>query len=302
MKTRLALLVLILTFPLNPLAAPNSIIAIVNQEVITLNDINDDIEPNFTQAEKITVLNKKIDLLLQLGKIKEFGIQPKPKTIQTRLSNIASQNGLTDKQLRSLPEFNTIVENIQRQLSLVGLKQVILQEANIQLTQAEIQTILKKHSSSSNPLNQQVKIAKIVINSIDQSGNLSTSKDELAKQFLTKLSAEINQGAAFSNLAKRHSQDPSYKNGGVSKWLDKSKLLTTFKPLAKLKLGELSAPFQTQQGWLIGKIIDERSIDTELIKLKSQRLRAKQDDYYKNWIKELRKNTYVEVFDHKLGV
>ena len=295
------LLALVFTFSLNVLAVPNTIIAIVNDELITLDTISNDIEPSSTKAQKMALVDHQIDLVLQLEKIQEFGIKPKLSSINTMLSNIASQNGLTLMQLQANHQFDEIVENITQQLSLRGLKQLVLQKADISLTQAEIDAALAKNPSTSDNLNKQIKIAQIVINSIDQTDSLLQSKDDLITQFLIVLSDKINSGTSFSSLAKLHSQDPSYKNGGESGWLDENRLPAAFKQqLVNLQSGELSQPFQTKQGWRIIKIIDERSVDNHLVAIKSQLIQSKKNTYFKNWVKALKKNAYIEIFDHKL--
>ena len=295
------LLALVFTFSLNVLAVPNTIIAIVNDELITLDTISNDIEPSSTKAQKMALVDHQIDLVLQLEKIQEFGIKPKLSSINRMLSNIASQNGLTLMQLQANDQFDEIVEHVNQQLSLRGLKQFILQKADTSLTQVEIDAALAKNPSNSDNLNKQIKIAQIVINSIDQTDSLLQSKDDLITQFLIVLSDKINSGTSFSSLAKLHSQDPSYKNGGESGWLDENRLPAAFKQqLVNLQSGELSQPFQTKQGWRIIKIIDERSVDNHLVAIKSQLIQSKKNTYFKNWVKALKKNAYIEIFDHKL--
>jgi len=294
-------LALTFTFSLNTLASPNSIIAIVNDEVITFDTISAEIKPSFTKAQKIELVDNQIDLMLQLEKIKKFGIKPKLSSVNTMLSNIASQNGLTLTQLQANNQFDKIVDNVSQRLSLRGLKQFVLQKADTNLTQAEIDTALAKNPSNSDNFNKQIKIAQIVISSVDQTDSLLQSKDSLIQQLLIELSDKINAGTSFSSLAKLHSQDPSYKNGGESGWLDENKLPAVFKQhLSQLKADELSPPFQTQQGWRVIKIIDKRRVDKHLIAVKSKLIQSKKNSFFKNWVKELRKGAYIEIFDHKL--
>ena len=61
-----ALFALAFTFSLNALATPNSIIAIVNEELITFDVISAKIKPSFTKAQKIELVDNQIDLMLQL--------------------------------------------------------------------------------------------------------------------------------------------------------------------------------------------------------------------------------------------
>ena len=294
-------LALTFTFSLNTLASPNSIIAIVNDELITFDAISDEIKPSFTRAQKIELVDNQIDLMLQLEKIKKFGIKPKLSSVNTMLSNIASQNGLTLTQLQANNQFDEIVDNVSQRLSLKGLKQFVLQKADTNLTQAEIDIALAKNPSNSDNFNKQIKIAQIVISSVDQTDSLLQSKDSLIQQLLIELSDKINAGTSFSSLAKLHSQDPSYKNGGESGWLDENRLPVVFKQhLSQLKADELSPPFQTQQGWRVIKIIDKRRVDNHLIAVKSKLIQSKKNSFFKNWVKELRKGAYIEIFDHKL--
>ncbi len=298
MKTLFALA---FSVSLNLSATPNSIIAIVGDELITFDAISAEIKPSFTKAQKIALVDSQIDLVLQLEKIKKFGIKPKLSSVNTMLSNIASQNGLTLTQLQANNQFDEIVENVSQRLSLKGLKQLVLQKAKIDLTPAEIDTALAKNPSNSESFNKQIKIAQIVISSIDQTDSLLQSKDGLIQQFLTELSDKINTGTSFSSLAKLHSQDPSYKNGGESGWLDENRLPAAFKQhLLQLEIGELSPSFQAGQGWRIVKIIDKRSVDNHLIAIKSQLIQSKKNAFFKNWVKALRKDAYIEIFDYKL--
>jgi Parvulin-like peptidyl-prolyl isomerase len=265
------LLLLVFIWSLNALSSPNSIIAIVNDDLITFDKISNEIKPSSTKEEKLTLINRQIDLALQLQKVKEVGVKPKANSIKTTLIKIAAQNNLTLMQLQALPQFNKIVRDVTDQLSLRGLKQVVLQKLNFKPTEKEISATLKENPNNSKNLNQQIKIAQIAISSIDQTDSLLQSEDELIKQFLSELSGKINDGTSFSSLAKLHSQDPSYKNGGESDWLDKDRLPQAFKQtLQGLKQGELSQPFKTSQGWRIIKIIDQRSIDMYLVSIKSK--------------------------------
>jgi len=296
-----ALFALAFTFSLNTLAIPNSIIAIVNDELITFDTISAEIKPSFTKAQKIELVDNQIDLMLQLEKIKKIGIKPKLSSVNTMLSNIASKNGLTLAQLQANNQFDEILENVSQRLSLKGLREFTLQKANISLTQTEIDAALDKNPNNSESFNKQIKIAQIVINSIDQTDSLLQSKDSLIQQLLTELSDKINTGTSFSSLAKLHSQDPSYKNGGESEWLDENRLPTAFKQqIVQLKIDELSPPFQTGKVWRIVKIIDKRSVDNHLIAIKSKLIQSKKNTFFKNWIKELRKDAYIEIFDYKL--
>ncbi|WXT99861.1 MAG: Chaperone SurA [Catillopecten margaritatus gill symbiont] len=147
MKT---LLTLLLTLSFGVLAAPNSIIAIVNDSVITMDNISTNINKETTREEKIALVERQINIELQKEKIQALGITPKSEIISKALENVATQNGLTFEQLRTNNQYEQIVKTITQNLSLGGLEQVILQQANIKVTQAEINTFLAKNPKADN--------------------------------------------------------------------------------------------------------------------------------------------------------
>ena len=281
----------------NALAASNSIVALVNDDLITYDVIDVKID---SKAEKLAAVNRQIDIVLQMDKVKSLGIEPKPVAINDMLKRVALQNSLTLEQLQSRAEFGEVMTNIKQKLSLNGLRQYINKNANISLNKAEIAKALKNNPAASKDIVAQIRIAQIAISSIE-SDLLVQSQDELMKAFLADLATQIKQGKSFSALAKLHSQDESYKNGGESAWLIQSRLPKVFtQTLNSLKIEELSKPFKVGNSWRLVKIIEKRNVDNHLANIKAALMRQKQNTYFNNWIKTLRKAAYIEIFDHKL--
>ncbi|OIR25147.1 hypothetical protein [Bathymodiolus thermophilus thioautotrophic gill symbiont] len=132
------LLTLLLTFSLTTFAVPNSIVAVINDTIITMDNINDLIDKDATTEQKIALIEQKIDIELQQEKIQTLGIKPKLEIINAALENIATRNGLTLAQLRANNQFAQIVETVTQDLALKGLKQIVLQQNNITITPEEI--------------------------------------------------------------------------------------------------------------------------------------------------------------------
>ncbi len=289
-------LLLICVFSFNIFAIPNSIIAIVNDDLITFDQISIDIKPNYTKAQKLDLVNQQIDLILQLQKIKQLSIVPKENVINSMLDNIALNNNLSLIQLQSLPQFDKVINHVKQNLSLEGLKHFIIENLNIELTDVEISKQLSKVPNHLNKLEKQIRIVQITINSIEQ-----VDSDRLIKNRLIDLSEKINKGDSFSILEKNYSQDNFYKNSGESNWLNLSKLPKAFQQSLKgLLVGEISQPFKIGQVWRIVKIIDKRSVDNYLVELKTKLIRQKEDAYFYNWVKKIRKEAYIKIFDNKL--
>ncbi len=82
------------------------------------------------------------------------------------------------------------------------------------------------------------------------------------------IEAQLKKGAKFDTLAKQKSQDPISKtHGGDMGWNVPSNFVQPFAAaLASLKKGEVSAPVQTQYGWHIIKLEDQRDVPFEQLK------------------------------------
>ncbi len=130
-------------------STPNSIIAIVNDTVITMDSISAKINKKTTVKQKIALVQQQIDIALQKEKIQTLGITLKADAVNKVLDNVAKQNGLTIAQLRSNNQFEQIVATVTQNLTLNGLEKMVLQQANINLTQAEIDETLANNPKKS---------------------------------------------------------------------------------------------------------------------------------------------------------
>jgi len=293
---KLPLLALIAT--LNATAAPNSILAIVNDDLVTYDAISSESQ---SKAVKLAAVNQQIDVILQMDKAAQLGIEPKASAINSMLIRVAKQNSLSLNQLQASPAFGRVMEDIKKKLSLNGLKELINNKAGLSLSKAEINQALEANPATDHDIVKQIRIAQIAISSIDSTESLLQSQDELIKAFLTDLSLKIQQGESFTALAKLHSQDESYKNGGESGWLVQKRLPKPFtNALESLGLQELSVPFKAGNGWRLVKVIEKRSVNNHLRNIKAALMRQKKNAYFSNWVKNLRKDAYIEIFDHKL--
>ena len=77
------------------------------------------------------------------------------------------------------------------------------------------------------------------------------AEQKAAKVRIDSIYQALKQGADFSELAKKVSQDPgSAKNGGVLPWIGPNQTLKEFEDAAyALKVGEMSQPVLSPAGW-----------------------------------------------------
>lgn len=73
---------------------------------------------------------------------------------------------------------------------------------------------------------------------------------------------QLDEGASFEDLAKQHSQDPGSKeNGGDLGYFGPGKMVSEFEEAAyKLKVGEISTPVKSSNGYHIIKLTDKKEL------------------------------------------
>jgi len=85
--------------------------------------------------------------------------------------------------------------------------------------------------------------------------HILVSTETEARALLDKVKA----GADFGELARRHSQCPSGKRGGDLGWFGKGQMVTEFEKAAfSGTKGSVLGPIQTQFGWHLIRVIDQR--------------------------------------------
>ena len=286
---------LILLFQLGVCFAANSIIAIVNEDVITLQSIEQQLNDANSFNEKIDIVEKQIDITLQMIKLRELGLKPYQADIDEVLSQVAHDNNISMEQLQSYPQLALLNQQITDRLSILNLQQYITKDLNIELSEDEINNCI---SNISDKNIKQIRIAQIIISQIENSDINIDNQEQAIRNFLKKLSDHISKGASFEAFAKLHSQHPSYANGGLSDWMFINS--PNIEMFDSLEDGEVSKIYATDLEWAIAIKIDERYVDPDLENCKEKIIYQKAQQFYINWLKNLRDSAYIEIYTDKL--
>ncbi|SVA57392.1 uncharacterized protein METZ01_LOCUS110246 [marine metagenome] len=245
--------------------------------------------------EKIDIVNRQIDLLLQLNIVNELGIEPENEEINGALIQLAQNNRISLSELKSHPQFTLFVEQIIETLSVIKLEQFITKDFKPELSENEI--LLNCRIEKSTGV-KQIKIAQIIISEILDSDSSKSEQKNAVVGLLEKLTIHISKGASFEALAKLHSQHPSYYNGGLSEWLNVN--TPNIEMFDSLEDGEVSKIYETDGAWAIAMKVDERYINPVMESCKQQIKNQESQTYYLQWLKELRDSAYIEIYTDKL--
>jgi peptidyl-prolyl cis-trans isomerase SurA len=125
--------------------------------------------------------------------------------------------------------------------------------------------------------------------------------DEQAQQKLADIRQQIINGAAFGELARKHSEDVgSMLSGGDLGWSLPGKFVPEFeRTIDATPVGEVSLPFRSQFGWHILQVEDRRQQDMSETVRENQALQLLRNQRFEeeriNWLQEIRDKAYVEI-------
>ncbi len=279
-------LTLLLIFCSGLVYTENTIIAIVNNDIISLKAIESKILNANAREYRVDIVNHRIDNILQLQQAKELNVEATQNDVNLTLLDIAKNNNITIEQLRSYPEFLSLKIEVSEKITILNLQRLITKDINI--SEEEILNTCNKEDNGKGI--KQIKIAQIIISELsDQS-----DQEFVIKAFLKKLSEHISKGASFIAFAKLHSQHSSYLNGGETDWIEVDN--PTVKMLDSLKENEVSKIYLTDFGFAIGIKLAERFVSTELKQCKEKLTYLNAEKFYSSWVKELRDKAYIKIY------
>ena len=286
------ILIAFLIFDISIVFAENTIIAVVNNSPITLNSIKIKTLNINSDESILDEVNRKIDIILQLEKLEELGIEVSLNDINQAILDISVKNNITLEQLKSYPEFLALEKKVTEKISILNLQRLITKDINI--PEDEVIKMCSKEGAEKSI--KEIKIAQIIVSKVEM--HTKSNQDLAIKSFLSKLSEHIKKGASFEAFAKLHSQHPSYVNGGLTDWIQVNNPSTMM--LDSLKDNEISQIYLTDFGFAIGIKIDERFVSSNLKKCKEELIYLNAEEFYSNWVKDLREDAYIKIYHDKL--
>ena len=289
------LFVVLLLLTLNISLASNTILAIVNNKVITTESFQNQLNIANTFDQKMELLSQQIDILLQINMAKKLGIEPKNEEINGALIQLAINNSISLEEIKSHPQYVLFVQQIIETLSLIKLEQLITKDFKPEYSAEEF---LVNCSIENSTGTKQIKIAQIIISEMLDSDSSKNEQKNAIVGFLEKLSKHISKGASFEALAKLHSQHPSYYNGGLSEWMFVN--TPNIEMFDSLQNDEVSKIYETDGGWAIATKIDERYVDLDLEKCKKKIIYLQTQKFYADWLGGLRDSAYIKIYSDKL--
>jgi peptidyl-prolyl cis-trans isomerase SurA len=252
-------------------APVDRIVAVVNDEVITQNDLSvrvdlvtKQLQRQGTQMPTSDVLSRQIlermiNDLLQVQLAKETGIKVDDAALDRTIERIAQENSLSMTDFRSTLEkdgvkYTKFREDIRQEIVLARLREREV-EKDIVVTDAEVETELARAAKEASS-DAEFNLAHVLVLVPPQA--TPDQVEQRRRKALLALS-ELRRGTAFAQVAATYSDAPDALQGGTLGWRSSARLPALFlEVLEKLKNGEVSDILRSPNGFHIVKLLEKR--------------------------------------------
>jgi len=247
------------------------IVAVVNDEVITQNDLTERVSlvvkqlqrqggqlpPNDVLSRQI--LERMINDLLQVQLAKENGIKVDDATLDKTIERIAQENNLgmtdfraaLDKDGVRYPRFR---EDIRNEILLSRLREREV-DNTIVVTDAEVETEIAREAREASS-DSEFMLSHILVTVPPQAS--AEQIEQRRKRALLALS-ELRRGTNFAQVAATYSDAPDALQGGNLGWRPSGRLPSLFlETLERLQPGDVSDIMRSPNGFHIVKLLEKR--------------------------------------------
>lgn len=294
--------------------ALDRIIAVVNDTVITQSELDtaiDSIKKRFSGGEtplppeavlRKQVLDQIINRKLQLQLAEQAGIKANDTQINKAIGSVASQNGVTVKELYQKVASTGMSESDYRKeiRDEIILQEVQQQEIGPRITIApqEVDDFMRS-ADWKNYNNKEYHLEDILIALPDT----PSSKDiELAKKQASNILSKIHRGQSFQELALAESGGGSALQGGDLGWRKLPQIPSAFaSALVQMKENDVAGPILTPNGFHIVRLIGIRETGKQNDGM-SQRKQVEQliyqrkfEEALQSWITKLRGTAFINL-------
>lgn len=304
-----------------PVAAEvtDRIVAIVNDEVITLSELNRGFEPYAKNIEasykgtnlkevleknKAVFLQRLIDQLLLEHEAKKAGMSVasiKDGEAMDAINSMLTKNNTSmETYLKKLAEEGNTLEAVKKNVKEQMLRMRLLRrevQSKILVTDQEIGEYYDKHRQDYE--GKEAVHIKLILLPVPAGTNKEAR--ESAREQARQLRARILKGEPFGTLAAQYSQSPAAADGGDIGFVERGVTLPDVEKVAfSLAVGQVSDVIETELGFQIITVVDKRGAGLKPLAVVREEIKAtieegKISKKYDEWIDGIRKKSFIDV-------
>ncbi|NVM20964.1 MAG: peptidylprolyl isomerase [Desulfobacterales bacterium] len=293
------------------------IVAIVNDDAITLSDLTEALEPYARQIRdslykpeqerkmlfklREDILAGMIDQKLTDQESRRLGVSVHESEVDQRIEQIKREHFLAEEELKkslaaegySLEEYRKQIKEQMLRIKLINIEV----KSKIAVTEKEIRDYYEKNKETYQGKNKYhlrtILIRAPALATADQKADAAKKMEVVVK--------ELEAGASFDEVARRYSEDATAKEGGDLGLLRLEELSPEFKEaVCSMKEGQTSPVVETPHGYQILMVqeikhLPGKTLKEARIEIQERLYRELVEEKYSAWLKGLRERAYVKI-------
>ena len=288
-------------------SSPDGIAAIVNQDAISMRDLNDRLRlllvssglpdsPDLRARMSGQAIDSLINEQLMLQEMKKQDVDLEDKDIDAGFEQLAQQNKMSADQFKAMITSSGVnIDTMRRQIKAqIGWGKIVqkVMRPQIEVNDADIDAFLERLNN--NIGKNEYLVAEIFL-PVDAPNQQSD-----ARQLAEKLDAEIRAGKApFFKVAAQFSKAPGAAQGGDRGWIQAGQLPDELDSVLKtMKKDDLSEPIHSSAGYHILYLRDTRAITDKDIPSREEIFNAlggqRLDRAQRRYLMDLRSAAFIE--------
>jgi len=296
-------------------AAVDRIVAIVNQEIITLSEVEKMINPLKAEIDQGNPLERRgrinelsrmaLEKLIEEKLIdqegKKAGIKVAAKEIEGTIEEIKRRNSASQEELeRALARDGLTLETFKKEIEKKIIRSRVIQYAvkvEPNVGEKELRDFYLK--SSDHYRTEESYRPSHILFKVPQKATPEEVREIRAK--CQKVQAKIKAGEDFGEMALIYSEDTSSRDKGDLGFFKKGELLPAFeKEALGLKVGEVSGIVRTENGFHLIKLLDRRGghplpFEEVKEKIKQDYLEREFEKNLKQYLETLKAKSIIEI-------
>lgn len=258
--------------PASPRETLESIVAVVNNDVITRTELDNRLRTVKHQLEQQhaplppeatlekQVLDRMILSSLQLQLADRTGVRVDDDTLNRTITRIAEENKMSLSDFRRVLErdgydFANFREDIRKEIIISRVQQRQIAD-RIMVSEQEIDNFLATQKAQGNA-DEEIRLAHILVAVPDAA---SPERLRAARERAKGILKDLQHGADFQETAIAMSDGQQALEGGDLGWRKRAELPTLFvDAVANMKVGDISGLIRSSSGYHIIKLLDKRS-------------------------------------------
>ena len=262
----------------NAILKMDRIIAVVDQSVITEQELADRIRTVSTQLEKQgtqlppdnilekQILERLIVDSLQLQLAAQTGLKVDDTQLDKTIERIAAQNKVSVEEFKTLLEKDGLSirkfrEDIRNEITIARLREREV-DNKLNVSEGEVDNYLTTQASRGEEQDE-FEISHILIRTPEDASPEDLQK---AKTKTQEALQQLSNGKDFSHVSAAFSDAPNALEGGNMGWKNGAQLPALFlDSLKKLQVGEVAKPLRSPNGFHILKLTNRRGGTSSLV-------------------------------------